>query len=768
METTLETSTPSPNTWDGQLTALNKIGQAVTSSLDLTEVLQRILDHTLQLVKAEVAVILLPNDTGELTFTAAKGVDAQMLQGKHISSNVGAAGEVLRTGQAVYVMEATEDDNIIYRDFPPFSHFYTRSLLAVPLRLGNETIGILEALHRQPTAFNDGDVQVLAAVANWVAIAIDNVHQYDNLRRRWQESAAIAEISQALNESLQLEQVFQLIANTALRIIPRAERTVIHLLDETAQVLRPITVTEGGETNPVGLMMRPGEGIAGRVILEGKLINVPDTDADPQFLRGRRFSGGALLVTPIQNRWGKVGTITVQSASPHAFSADDERLLSILGQQAALAIQNARLFEAEQRARRVAETLRAANVALTETLELNRVLDTLLDYVYVLIPYDSASVVLVENDQLVVSVLRGYEQWGQARLLRQAIAERRFPPLNTVLFSRRSMLVSNVREYKEWSLLPETLHVKSWLGVPLLAGGKVIGLYTMEKVVPDYFTAEHQRLAEALAAQAAVAVQNALLYEKEQKQYLQLQKSQVQLIHAEKMGALGRLTASIAHEINNPIQAIQGCITLTMEELAGNKDEETINLYLDIVKSELNRVATIVRNMRDFYRLGQDGFQVTDVHATLDSVLLLASKQMQQSRVLLERSWVEELPFIQANPDHLKQVFINLILNAVDAMPQGGRLKIRTTLGEMQGLRGKMVTAVCIEFADSGLGMSPETVSHLFEPFFTTKEGGSGLGLSISYGIIEAHQGTITAVSEVGAGTTFTILLPVMLQEEKG
>jgi two-component system NtrC family sensor kinase len=126
----------------------------------------------------------------------------------------------------------------------------------------------------------------------------------------------------------------------------------------------------------------------------------------------------------------------------------------------------------------------------------------------------------------------------------------------------------------------------------------------------------------------------------------------------------------------------------------------------------------------------------------------------------VERAWAAGLPSLQANPDHLKQVFLNLVLNAVDAMPHGGRLHISTALDAMPTGRPPR-PAVRLEFGDTGEGMSAETLSHLFEPFFTTKEGGSGLGLSVSHGVIQAHAGQITVTSQVGQGTTFTILLPL-------
>jgi two-component system NtrC family sensor kinase len=206
-------------------------------------------------------------------------------------------------------------------------------------------------------------------------------------------------------------------------------------------------------------------------------------------------------------------------------------------------------------------------------------------------------------------------------------------------------------------------------------------------------------------------------------------------------------------------------MTLVQEELELEEQQqhpERMSRYLGTVGEEIYRIAAIVHRMRGFYRPAREGLQPTYLHAVLEGVLELASKQLQHSQVTVERVWADYLPEIQANPDHLKQVFLNLVLNAIDAMPTGGTLYISTALDQMQVSDDQQwLPAVRIEFSDTGEGMPSEVLSCLFEPFFTTKEGGTGLGLSISYGIIKAHNGQITVQSHTGMGTTFTILLPV-------
>lgn len=290
---------------------------------------------------------------------------------------------------------------------------------------------------------------------------------------------------------------------------------------------------------------------------------------------------------------------------------------------------------------------------------------------------------------------------------------------------------------------------------------------------------EH-RVEERTAQLRRIATENARLYEAQREQYKRLQQSQEELVRIEKMAALGRLVASIAHEINNPLQSVQGFLNLLGEELLGRQRREKLTYYLDIATTEIDRISAIVKRMRDFYRpttqeprtppesldtfyqSTQTDLQIVNLQDLLESVLLLANKKLQHSNITVERDWSDESLKIQANPDHLKQVFLNLTLNAIDAMSeQGGSLRISTALDEAQLEDDQTQPVARIDFSDTGVGMSSQALERLFEPLFTTKEQGTGFGLFTSYKIVEAHHGQITVTSTVDAGTTFTILLPL-------
>ncbi|MCJ7737356.1 MAG: ATP-binding protein, partial [Anaerolineae bacterium] len=237
--------------------------------------------------------------------------------------------------------------------------------------------------------------------------------------------------------------------------------------------------------------------------------------------------------------------------------------------------------------------------------------------------------------------------------------------------------------------------------------------------------------------------------------------TQERLVQAEKLSALGRLTGSMAHEVNNPLQAMQGCLELLDEELAGDHREDRLKKYLGTAKNETTHIARIMRRLTDSYRPVPRGTVRVSVGEVIDSALALVRDQLRQRSVSVVCDYCAEERSVRANLDQLRQVFLNLVLNAAEAMPRGGVLHIGTYADVLEtGPVDMAKQAVRIDFKDEGLGMGPEVLAHLFEPFFTTKQNGAGLGLSISYGIIQAHGGQITAEGELGVGSIFSVWLP--------
>jgi signal transduction histidine kinase len=257
---------------------------------------------------------------------------------------------------------------------------------------------------------------------------------------------------------------------------------------------------------------------------------------------------------------------------------------------------------------------------------------------------------------------------------------------------------------------------------------------------------------------AVVAVLTAVLMnqiDEEREIARRLRESQEQLVRADRLASLGQLSASIAHEINNPLAGVLTYTKLLAKKISSGTFEKGTALdYLAKMESEVGRCSRIIRNLLDFSRQSAPTLKLVDVNQVIEQVLAMVGHQAQLQNVEIVRELNPSLPKVMADSDKLQQVFTNLTLNAIQAMSAGGKLTLRTSVADGQ---------VEIDVQDTGTGISKENLSRLFTPFFTTKEKGSGvgLGLAVVRGIIERHKGEIKVQSEVGKGTTFSVYLGV-------
>jgi signal transduction histidine kinase len=234
------------------------------------------------------------------------------------------------------------------------------------------------------------------------------------------------------------------------------------------------------------------------------------------------------------------------------------------------------------------------------------------------------------------------------------------------------------------------------------------------------------------------------------------------LRRAEQLASLGRFAAGVAHEIGTPLNVISGRAETLLQRLRGDAAGER---GLGIISEQIDRISRIVRGVLDFARARELRIVPTDLGRTIGAVVALVEEQFQVRGITVEVVVAPALPMLAADPDQLHQVFLNLVVNAGDAMPAGGRLRVAAQLAERSGPEPGAAVRPClaVAFEDTGTGIAPGNLERVFEPFFTTKEvgGGTGLGLAISYGIVREHGGWIDITSSVGSGTCVTVCLPL-------
>lgn len=912
-----------------QLTLINEIGQSVVSSLDVEQVLVDIVDAIPALIDAEyIYVLLLDEEKDELIFRAVSGGMNDQLVGMTIPVNHGIAGEVLQSGKPILV--SNTDLKNIYRSIDEFTGYDTQSLVALPIKQGGEVIGVMEVVHSLPDAFNRENQNILETAATWISIALKNAHQHTAIQRNLQESQALSSISAALNKTLDLDEILQLIVEAANDIIPNVERAVIHSIDEGSEdydvTLVPVAVSGPVRKKIAEFVMRSGEGVAGQVLKHGKTINIRDTRTDSRFFRRTETSNKtgyirSLLVAPIQSENRRLGTISVNSESKNAFSQEDERLLTALGVEAALAIENAQLIESERLRRQEAETLRNVTNSLISTLDLEEALEAILEQLAVVIPYDSSTIFLWEGEYLRAVSCRGIDD---PELILNQLFPADSPLFIEIMGSKKPVLLEDAQKEERFLKWEGTAKIRNWIGVPLIAYQQVLGYITIDNCDVDLYSEKDVELAQAFANQAAVVIENARVFDSLQRSlqeantlyyisnriilspkikvndilnsvtnilyknfdyyhvhcylfnaennfllfqegsgpigkhlkkighkldagegivghvaktnemymtndvndtpfyyanphlpetkaelavplrvgeemlgvldvqhsgtnifdekdirllnaiadqiaafldkamlYSELQKSlekeksaRDQLVRTETLAAMGRLVASVAHELNNPLQAIRSALYLiqTEENLSPQSAKD-----LQVAVDETKRMSSLIGRLRETSRpadIKDDEFQPGDLNPLVIEIKKLIATHLRHNEITFTFHAEENLPPIPMIRDRLKQVILNLCINAVECMRSGGKITIVTKYlpNEKQ---------VLLSINDTGPGIEPEVRSRIFEPFFTTKKQGTGLGLHISFEIVQNHQGQLQVKSEIGHGTTFELLLPV-------
>jgi signal transduction histidine kinase len=331
-----------------------------------------------------------------------------------------------------------------------------------------------------------------------------------------------------------------------------------------------------------------------------------------------------------------------------------------------------------------------------------------------------------------------------------------------------------VQDYQRWPgrLFPErATPYRAVAGVPLKFKGQVIGTLTVLDDRPEKsFMAKDVQLLELLAPQAAISIRNARLYQELESRIQAQRLAEARLIRSARLAAVGEMAAGVAHELNNPLTTVTGFVELAID---GLPVESPLRADLELVLQEAHRARGVVRRLLDFSRPVEDQRTRSDVNELINQVLPLFHHLARTSGINLITQLSSDLPWISIDSNQIKQVLINLIHNGIQAMPHGGDLTIFSTLEQRQVPDRPMRSAqddthlsndwVCVRITDTGVGITQEILERIFEPFFSTRPAGqgTGLGLSVSYGIVASHGGWIEVESQPGQGSSFHIFLPV-------
>ena len=297
-------------------------------------------------------------------------------------------------------------------------------------------------------------------------------------------------------------------------------------------------------------------------------------------------------------------------------------------------------------------------------------------------------------------------------------------------------------------IIDRMILLEAAISIPLTSQGKLVGLINLSsKPLPEVYSHEDIDLLSTLANQSAVALENRRLSE-------DLKKSKSHIERADRLASLGTLTAALAHEVRNPLVAIKTFTQLLPERF---DDEEFRNHFLHIVSGEVDRISSLINELLEFARPSDPKVDTEDINTILDSILLLVSSGTKKKHLHVIKNFSSNLPPVPIDREQIKQVFLNILINAIEATEENGDIHVKTRAY----IKSNGEPYIQIEFTDTGSGIPAEYLESIFNPFFTTKHKGSGLGLSISNQIVQEHKGYIDVMSQLNKGSSFYVNLPL-------
>jgi signal transduction histidine kinase len=540
------------------------------------------------------------------------------------------------------------------------------------------------------------------------------------------------------------------------------EFAIILLPDATGQNL--VNVGLGG--TKAGLIQRGHSfpisiGITGYVFRTGESYFSNDVGEDPNYIAIPNWEGGSEICVPLCEGQKVIGVINLERSHKGSFSEGDQILVESLAGILSSVMMNARRYKQLQDKLSQLKLVREIALDIVENLELDILLKRIVHNANELVHSKGAEIGLVDEDQEGIRVQTSENPWydfsGHLIPIGKGIA-------GNILLSKKPVRISDYNAWADRLQLGAPAKFKAAAGVPLMLKGQVIGTLVVMDDRPDRdFSDEDLQTLEMIAHNIALAIHNAQLYQKLQERIEAQRQAESRLIQSERIAAAGRLTASIAHEINNPLQALHNCLYLSERNELSIEERQK---YLAMARSELDRLISIVQRMLEYYRPGARDRQPTDINQMIEKMVDLVRQQLIKNHIEIQLNLAKSLPAVMVVPSQIQQVVLNLVLNAMEAMPDGGEIIIQTSPceslapGRRKSRRQNIPIGVEIIVRDTGPGVPVGSRERIFEPFVSTKDGGMGLGLSVSYGIIQAHGGTLSLVSDDQSGACFRIALP--------
>jgi two-component system, NtrC family, sensor kinase len=767
------------------------------STFDLQSVLDTLVESAARLCEAEFAFIF--QRFGDLFHLAASyGFSGEFIEWQQRNpvpfGRESLTGRTALERKMVHIPDVLLDAEYTWTRSIELGRY--RTMLGIPLLREGVPIGVIALSRRTVRPFADRQIELVTTFADQAVIAIENSRLLSELRESLEQQTATSKVLDVISRSaFDLRAVFEAVAESSVRLCG-ADRAYIFRFD--GEVLRPAVSFNTSQENKDFVERNPirlDRGSAsGRAVLDRRTIHITDISTDPEYSYGVKAieSVKTVLGVPIFKGDDILGVIVIYRLEVRPFTDKQIALVETFADQAAIAVENARLLDAlRQRTDelgRSVEELRAlgeVSQAVNSTLELETVLSTIVANAVQLSGTEAGAIYVFDEVHREFHLRATY---GMDQKLIDTLARQRIGLDETTvaltLAQREPVQIADLKDQPSSAVYEIILQAgfRAVLVAPLLRGGEIVGLLVVRRRVPGTFPQNTIDLIKTFAAQSAVAIENARLFQNVETSLEDLRTAQDRLVQTQKLASLGQLTAGIAHEIKNPLNFVNNfsgvsveLIDELQEALKSGFDEkvrteivelaDTLRSNLEKVVQHGKRADAIVKNMLLHSREGSGEHRLVDVNALVEESLNLAyhgaRAEKQGFKINMERSFDPAAGEVDVYPQEITRALLNLIsYAATKRKEQSNSDAYEPTLTATTKNLGAKVE---IGIRDNGPGIPPEVREKMFNPFFTTKPAGegTGLGLSISHDIIaKQHSGSIEVDSRPGEYTELRIILP--------
>jgi len=719
-----------------ELAALYTIAEVANRSLDLDELLQQVLERVIDVTNADGGGIrLIDSQNNQLVLAAHQGLsETYIREARRYPLSEEIVGWVASTGQPTLSEDMWTDTRVSPRIRELLKDVGHRSLIQVPLRAQEEIVGTLGVTSEEPGFFSEDDLKLLNAIGQQVGMAIANVQMFEEIQRRARELEALNAIASIINQPLPFQEIMDQALSKIIEVMG-GDAGGLRLYDQaTGEMVITSFQGLGLEDHQKRKRLSFGKGFADKLAQFRQPVVLRDLSKYPQLADIAAFEFDTHAFVPVTAKSETIGMLSVITQQPREFTDEELGLLTAIGHQIGVAVENNRLYMDVSRRARELEAVHAVAAAVNRPGELDAILAEGLKQALAVTGFAMGAIAVRchEGNKLALKSHQDMPRSG-VEWLKQHLERK---PLQ-VLPEDTSIEIEEIS--------PDSPDVPPWIkeedicliaDIPLFMEGDFEGLLTMATRKMVTFRPEVRSLLEAIGHQLGTAIANAQLRQN--------------ALAAERLAAVGKVATSVAHDLRSPLGGI-----LRSAEFLGRPElsPEIRRKLSQAIVSLSHRLINTSQEILDYSRGGKLPLKLTanPFPEFLNDVLTVMEVDFSDRGIEVVKDWKYQGSLVM-DPDRMAQVVINIATNARDAMPKGGTFTVSTQ---------KAGDQVEMHFTDTGPGVPEELGERIFEPFFTYgKREGAGLGLAIARRIVEEHGGTLRLDSGQAQGATFVVSLP--------